>query len=563
MSGGQVLAQPSRTQPPSGSQRSWGRLNGALNTAWPWLAALSSGLLSALCFPPWNVDWLCWVALGPLISAVWFSNARGWKTAALGYVAGLVFFTLAFGWLGVLADLVSNPWLNLLPPLLALYMSFYFAFWAWFIGRLGESFENREAPLALHAYRFTESRKNLLLAFLAAAAWVAHEWVRGWLFSGFGWNGAGIALHRKLALIQIAEWTGAIGLSFLVVFTNVIAVATIRRFVAEVIRGRVRPHWDFSFTITLISLVFAFGVRRLQTQLPSKQITVAAVQANIPQNEKWDAESEEKIRDRYGNLTRYAAELRPQLVLWPEASLPGPLFTEPNFTFVSELVAKTNSDLLLGSLDFDLEGENQVDFNAAILLNAGEERSQTYRKNHLVPFGEYIPFRKSFPLFAMVAGDLVPGDITSGKEFTILTTKTTEIRIGPLICFEDTLGDLTRRFVLAGAEVLVNLTNDGWFMHSAGAEQHLANAVFRAVENRRPLWRAANTGVTCFIDSRGATTNSLKPFAQGVLFGRVAIPVHGPLTFYTRHGELFAVVCAAITVGWLVIATVRKRKAQT
>jgi apolipoprotein N-acyltransferase len=127
------------------------------------------------------------------------------------------------------------------------------------------------------------------------------------------------------------------------------------------------------------------------------------------------------------------------------------------------------------------------------------------------------------------------------------------VNLGPLICFEDTVGDLARRFVLGGAQVLVNVTNDGWFMRSHAAEQHLANAVFRAVENRRPLIRAANTGVTCFIDERGAVTNALRgadgtPFVTGVLTGRVAVPRSPALTFYTRHGELFSQLCAGLTL---------------
>jgi apolipoprotein N-acyltransferase len=542
---------------------------GWMLASWPWLAAATSGGLLVLCFPTAGDGWLAWLALTPLIAAVWFSPPGGWwRNLALGYLTGLVYFTGSFSWLGALGELVGNPWLRLLPALLSLYLALFPAFWAWFIGLL------RPAPAAdqrgysaatLNGYDFSRTGTNLGLALLGASAWVAQEWVRGWLFSGFGWNGLGVALYAKLPFIQIAEWTGVGGISFLLAFTNIIAVATLRRFVAEIVRGRVRPHWDFSVTITLICVTFAFGIRRLQERRDSTPLSVAAVQANIPQNQKWNQAFEDRIFSRYRELTDFAAQLQPDLIIWPEASLPGPVFLEPNHEFVREIARTGEFSLLLGSIDFDLKGDTQFDFNAAILVTGRGAHTQSYRKNHLVPFGEYVPFRNSFPLFALVVGDLVPADFRAGEEYTVLRMPNPAVNLGPLICFEDTIGDLARRFVLGGAEVLVNVTNDGWFMRSHAAEQHLANAVFRAVENRRPLIRAANTGVTCFIDERGAVTNALRgvdgtPFVTGVLTGRVAVPRSPAFTFYTRHGELFSHLCASLTlIAGIVLLRHRRR----
>ena len=466
-----------------------------LKTAWPWGAAILSGLLLTLCYPRFDQGWLCWIALTPLLSALWFSNETGrrvWlKKAGLGYVTGLIFFSLTFKWLSCLSTLFGSPWLALIPPLLALYLALYFGFWGWFVG------------VIIKERLFRQSRWNLGIAALCSAAWVGPEWVRGWLFGGFGWNGLGVALHSNLALIQIADLTGVWGLSFLVVFTNIIAVITVRRLLVEIKRVRLRPHYDFSLTMALIVVVFSYGVRSLlQKHEERPTLSVAAIQANIAQDEKSDEESFQKIRKSYTELSELALISHPQLLIWPESSVPdgGIDSNEVNHSFVQELASKPNLNFLLGSDDAEIHDGIQCDYNAAMLLTQQGKEIQVYHKIHLVPFGEYLPLRHSFPLFAWFAGEMVPGDFQPGTEYKVLETQTPPAKIGPLICFEDTLGDLTRQFVLKGAQVLVNITNDGWFQKTEGAEQHLANAVFRAIETRRPLIRAANTGITCIID---------------------------------------------------------------
>src|SRR6266513_4867662 len=178
---------------------------------------------------------------------------------------------------------------------------------------------------------------------------------------------------------------------------------------------------------------------------------------------------------------------------------------------------------------------------------------QVYRKVHLVPFGEYIPLRHSFPLFAAVASKWVPGDFDLGRDHTVFRLTNNDVRVAPLICFEDTVGDLVRQFVLKDANLLVDVTNDAWFLHSGGSRQHLANAIFRCVETRRPMVRAANTGVTCFVNEFGRVTQMLQDetgsrFTDGVLTADVMVPAQPELTFYTRHGELFAKVCTCVTL---------------
>ena len=160
----------------------------------------------------------------------------------------------------------------------------------------------------------------------------------------------------------------------------------------------------------------------------------------------------------------------------------------------------------------------------------------------------------------------MPADFDAGTDYTVFRLTNNDVRVAPLICFEDSIGELTRQFVIKGASCLVNVTNDGWFLRSAGSRQHLANAIFRCVETRRPMVRAANTGVTCFVNEFGRVTSMLEKdgdqFIDGVLSSDVAVPTQGGLTFYVRHGELFARCCAALSVGALFIGFVRRRSSR-
>ncbi len=357
----------------------------------------------------------------------------------LGYLAGFVFFSVTFYWLGSpLAALFLNPWLVCLPPLLATYLGLFLAFWAWFISLLprGDT-------------RFLSSGRNLLIAFLAAAGWVAQEWTRGWLFGGFGWNGLGVALHQNIALIQVADLTGLPGLSFLVAFANVIALITIRRFAAEAGRSRIRPHWDFSVLMACVVAAFAYGVRALQHPVDSPPssgadtlpLRFAAVQPDIPESYKSDPSRVREIYDRYDALTHTALAWQPQLLLWPEAATLTDLFDADTLAWLKQIAVSTDSAFLLGSF---LSPPGQGDYNIAACITRHGQAIEIYRKMHLVPFGEYIPLRHSFPLFAKIAGELVPGDLRAGADYTMFHLDAPPLRIAPLICFEDTVGDQTR-----------------------------------------------------------------------------------------------------------------------
>jgi apolipoprotein N-acyltransferase len=305
------------------------------------------------------------------------------------------------------------------------------------------------------------------------------------------------------------------------------------------------------------ALVFTYGIRQLLPAPPETiPLRIAAVQANVPQDQKWDPAFERKILERYERLSEAAIALQPDLLVWPEAATPRAVLLDQNsWAVVRRLAEMWEGDFLLGSVHFEPAG----DFNSVFLFTNGVAQRQHYHKIHLVPFGEYVPFRHSFPLFAWIVGDLVPEDFDAGTEFSVLELQTQPIKIGPLICFEDTLGPLARQFVLGGAQLFVTVTNDGWFRESAGSMQHLAQSVFRSAENKVPMLRAANTGVTAWIDPHGRVLEKLadpetgRTFLEGTLINEFQVPVSIEPTFYTRSGDVFAWVCLVGTFLWIVL----------
>ena len=527
---------------------------------WPWLSAIISGLLGAAALPPFDQTWVIWIALVPLCATILFSGEnikRRWlRDFLLGYVAGLAFFWSCFFWLTTVSAL---GWF-----ILQFYLALYFAAWGWFCGLMrprarkivardkwSEMLARARPETAPAGSPWLSSGHNLFLALSLGAAWVALEWMRGWVITGFGWNGLGTALHGTWPLIQIAEFTGVAGVTFLVAFCNVILTATARRIWEETRTRAMRPHFDLTLTLVGLVAVFTWGLTAVQTRAPSWPLHLALVQASVPRAEKFDVRYKQTIFDKFSRLSKIALTSASgiDLMVWPESAMPEPVLEDQEtFDFVSQIASSNKVDLLLGAID---DEPHQV-YNAALLFRP-EGDPQLYRKVHLVPFGEYVPFRHSFPLFAAIVGDQVPEDFDAGKEFTVFQLSNHHAKVAPLICFEDTIGELTRQFVLRGADFFANVTNDGWFLRSAGSRQHLANAIFRCVENRRPMVRAANTGVTCFVNEFGRVTQVLRDdqgsiFEEGTLIGEINIATEPSLTFYAQHGELFAKICTGLAL---------------
>ena len=530
-----------------------------------------SGVLLILSFPPADVGGLAFVALIPLLLAVWIPQGgkRPWlRRLALGYVTGLVFFTGTFWWLSELAPLFHSRGLNSLPLLLASELSLSPAMWALLAGWIADAhFRPLPPPDPLAPFErplLLQSARNLGIASFCAAAWVALEWVRGWLiFSGFGWNALGVAMHRDLPLIQIAEFTGVGGVSFLLVMCNAILLITVLRVRAEIGRIRLRPHFDFAITAGLVVLAFGFGTRVLirAQQSPARAVTlsVAALQPNISQHDKFDIERWEGIFERMEFLSDLAAAASPDLLLWPEASVPGGMLADADtLEFMRERAALVPA-MMVGTDDQNRDGVIGEDHNSAAFIQRGEKNVQFYDKRQLVPFGEYLPLR---PLLGGIFGNLVPDDFKPGKAPGVFSLAKPALKLAPLICFEDTRGDITRAQVKLGAHLLVNLTNDGWFGRTGELDQHMNDAIFRCIENRRPMVRCTNNGITASVDSYGRVDRWLEPFTEGWKMQPVSVPVELRETFYTRFGEVFSVACAVLALLVIAMKVVSRRTAR-
>lgn len=522
--------------------------------ALPWSAAALSGALSALAFAPWNYASLIWISQLPLLWSLWNlpATAPKWKAPALGYLSGIVFFTTTFSWLASLAALFQDPALYGLPLLLALYLALYPAIWAWLIQRPPE----KPTSHVGHSFR------NIAFALRGAAAWVLLDWIRGWLFTGFGWNPPGVALHQNLVLIQIADLLGVHGISFVILFANLAFALASRRVAQErTVRAIPAVRIELMAVLLIVCACITYGARTLIRFRPGTiRLTALCVQPNQPQNILFDPAVEQTVFDTLDRLMNLSQKLAPppDLILWPEAATPRGIFADDvNHEFFVNQSKRSLSPLLIGSIEPDSVGDSNDlrIFNSAILVTNQGNTLQSYRKRHLVPFGEFLPFRNWMP---DAVRNLVPGDLDSGTEANLLSLERPSVQIGALVCFEDSLSRETRVLAQKGANLLINLTNDAWFATSSAAAQHLANAQFRAIETRLPLLRCANTGVTCLVDPVGRVTQEIPPFTEGLATHPVLLSEKPSLTPYVLLGERWISLCALASLS---LALGNRRKA--
>jgi len=542
---------------------------------WPWLAAALSGITLTFCYPGWNVEGLVWIWAFPLLIALWYSEPKPgkkrWRRGfRLGYVAGISFFAVNLHWLHE-NDLVPT-FGNLT---LHLYLALYFGVWGAFaatIGRLKD--ENlrasapKDAPLIQRLWE--SSSANLRCAALNACAWAGLEWLRGWLFTGFGWNGLGVALHQNLILSQIADIIGVTGLSFLIMFCGCIGLGTLRRLRLELGRATVmRPHFDFIIAIALVIGCFFYGFQRSLHPLPDEKVipvSTLLVQGNIPQDEKWDAAFVQQNYQKYADLTSLTLDTRDyDLVVWPESSVLFGFYEgyDYNKPFIDGLLDGTDFTFIAG-INEDSLGEGL--FNTMYAFRGNMDNFVTYRKMHLVPFGEFMPFR-SFPGVDALASKVMRFDFSPGTSAEPLRLVKPEVDVIPCICFEDSIGRLVRKFIRQSPQMIVNITNDGWFGETSAAEQHLANARFRCVELRRPMVRAANTGVTCIIDDAGRILDHQKLvdpetgsiFTDGFLASTVRVPKEGLITFYAKFGDVFSITAGIVALAFIILAKLKRK----
>jgi apolipoprotein N-acyltransferase len=527
------------------------------------LASLT-GLLYPFCFPHYEQGWLAWIALVPLHVAL--SEVRPRRAFWLGWIAGLIAFVGTMFWVVTAMHLYGKMPLVIsyaVMLLLAAYLGLY---------------------VGLYACMLTWVRDNVPAVGLLAGpfVWVALEWVRTYAFSGLPWALFGYSQYQWLVTIQIADITGVYGVSFVIVLVNVAlaeVVLWILRHRETLFRkgaSRFRPATFGDFprtssiaTVLICALMLGYGVVRLTSfaqdsdGASERTIKIGLVQPNIDQGQKWDDAYRRQTMDRYARLTKEVAP-GSSLLIWPEAATPFLFEREVRYRLqVATLVHSQGVPLLFGSpaLRYYTDGRPYL-LNSAYLFSSDGDILGRYDKQHLVPFGEYIPLhRLLFFLDKLVEGI---GDFAAGTIPTVLTVPESNrapgseagTKFGVVICFEVIFPNLVREFVRDGAEFMVTITNDAWFGDSVAPYQHFGMVVLRAVENRIAFARAANTGISGFIDPQGRVLTASSIFAEAVMRGE--IPLKRQRAFYTRYGDVFAYGCVIITGIFLAAAAWRR-----
>ncbi len=477
---------------------------------------LSASLL-VLSFPGFNLEFLAWFAFVPVFYAL--------NNKSLGQAFFLFFITGAAFWAGTIYWLAHVTLAGTI--ILILYLALYFAVFGLII-----------RPCTRHSTLFG-------LVFIPSV-WVLLEYSRSHLLTGFPWALLGYSQYLNLPVIQIADITGAWGVSFLVMMVNVSIVEMLWASRQKLV---LRLRLTVVLLVSSLFLVLSYGYFCLNARRgdrPQSLIRVSVIQGNIPQELKWDYQATTYILDRYRQLTEQAARDKPDLIIWPEAAVPGLLGEDVGvFREVFALSKKIEIPLFTGAVANDKEKYH----NSALLIEPSGRIGGRYDKIHLVPFGEYIPLKGVFPFLERIAPI---GDIEPGTEFTIFENNRQDspvyLRFAALICFEDLFPELSREFAKRGADFLVNITNDAWYKRTSAARQHFQASVFRAVENRINFARSANTGVSGFINPCGKVTSLVSDEAGRHIFisgkdTRELEILKRPLTFYTRFGDIFVLVC--------------------
>ena len=448
--------------------------------------ALLSGLFLALSFPKFGHPILAWVSLAPLLVAVTLAAHNGasrWHSFRLGYLSGLGYFCGTLYWLSLVMAEYGNLSMvvaGLLAFGLAAWLSVFVGVFAWLTG---------------DAIR----RHGVQGLWFAPCFWVATEWVRAWLGGNFPWVLLGSSQASALPVVQLASVTGVYGLSAMVVVVGVvIAILTLSRN-----RAQRRTAAFAALGLVLIPVWGAWRVERNELLTQGVPLRVGLLQGNVSPAEKQKPANIPVILDRYIALTREALGAGSQLVLWPEASAPFYFEHDANLAEpIRRLARESQTPVLVGTDQYEAPsspGSPAKYFNGAVLVGPDGRNLDSYQKIHLVPFGEFVPFKRLLffvkPLVEAVA------DFTHGSRPTVFDVEGTRFSVA--ICYEVIYSGLAREFVNTGAQLLTTITNDAWFGHTSAASQHFEQAGIRAVEQGRYLVRSANTGISGGFDPYG------------------------------------------------------------
>jgi apolipoprotein N-acyltransferase len=498
--------------------------------------AIVSGLLIALSFPNAGLSFLIWIALIPLMVALEDATPR--TAFRIGVTCGVTAYSIILYWINIVVTQYGHlPWVVSVPIylLLVLWLALFYGF-AVLISRLGE-------------------QAGIKSAFSLPIAWIAFDFLRSFLLTGFPWAMLGHSQYRTLPLIQIADIAGVYGITLLIVLSNVVLYRVMRAITGARISYPVKS--ALILLMLLIATLF-YGFNRLNAGETANRsaLKVALVQGNIDQDVKWSPSFQEQTISIYERLTRKAAKNGVDLVVWPESAIPFFFQDEPvHAERIRNMTRELSTALLTGSPAHELRNGKRTFLNSAFVISPSGETVGRSDKIHLVPFGEYVPLGRFFPFINKIVVGI--GDFAPGRHATPL--KVDHTQVGTLVCFEAIFPEVAREYVNNGARILVNITNDAWFGKSSAPYQHLSIATFRAVETRTPMLRAANTGITTILDHNGHIRNMTELFREGFRTGEVR-PGTGD-SIYLKIGDKPAWLSVVITMVILLVALIKiKRK---
>ena len=515
---------------------------------WGLLSGVLTALLWVLSIPPFEFAEAAYIAFIPLILWLYTQPSKRWCAV----------IAITTGWVAWFAILIWLRHVTLFGTLaLSGIMAAVFASWVFLVWWLVPLVANRSFFL-----------RALVFAGLSGA-WVVLEWSRTWLLWGFPWAPLSLSQWERPVVLQIAAWSGAYGVSFLLIYFNFCIAQTLRNRVVQ----RVRKLWSGWFSLDLYVAMALLGLCLFVffKSLPQRQsivslFTAAVVQPYIVPELKWDEAKELENLEILERQTQFVASLEADIVLWPEAATPWPVSGNRQMQeWVEALVNTIGKPILMGNLAVDREADRW--YNGIFLVEPHTGLVDSfYTKRELVPFGEYVPQPFGFiDKVVPVGGSFVPG---SGPGLLEITVAEQAILVGSLVCYEDVFPRLARESARAGAQVFFVATNNAWYGEEGGAPQHAAHSVLRAVENRRPIMRCGNGGWSGWIDCYGTVRDVLRDEHGSVYFrGGGSYTVlqfeewQGRQSFYTRHGDWFVVVCAGLALISLLLRRVLKSSA--
>jgi len=522
----------------------------------------------AAAFPKVGISSLAWIAPALLVLAA--AGCTGGEAFRIGYIAGFAQWLASLYWL----LFIPVAWYPILGWIvLSVYLALYPAVWVWLVLRISRfTFHvsspepRRKSPLGFAGEIVWGSwTRRTLWALVGAAIWVALEMVRARLLSGFPWIPLGASQYEMLPLIQIASVTGVYGVSFVVVWCS---LSLLLAGIAILRHPATRSVWVSEIILPVLALVvlLMWGNRPLaQSPPPTRELEVAFVQPSIPQTMIWNPRENATRFNRVMEVSETVLAAKPaspesirgKLLIWPEAALPD--FNEPSYTAITNMIRTHRIWMIFGADEverrLDAKGSDEYEyFNSAFLFNPEGQYVASYRKRHLVMFGEYIPWSRWLPFLRHFTP--IQGGFTPGKKPVAFVLDDLGVVTSTLICFEDIFPDLARDSVEDDTDFLLNLTNNGWFRESAAQWQHGATAIFRAVENGLPLLRCSNNGLTCWVDAHGRIREVFRDdagtiYGPGVMTARIPLLEPGqvrPPTFYRRHGDWFGWGCVGIAL---------------